>query len=75
MAGLVVWRLGALVGHLEEQQIGQLLDVVAVAHPVVAEDIAVVPEFLDDLITTHLCFTSITHSRKQDSLNEALVHI
>src|SRR5581483_4566912 len=34
---LVVRRFGALVGHLEEQQIGQLLDVVAVRHAVVAE--------------------------------------
>ena len=43
--------------HLEEQQIRQLLDIVAVAHPaclcvarrqVVAEDVAVVPEFLND---------------------------
>ena len=43
-----VLRLGALVGHLEEQQIGELLDVVAVRHAVVAQNVAVVPEFLDD---------------------------
>ena len=36
------------VRHLEKQQVRQLLDVVAIAHPVVAEDVAVVPEFLND---------------------------
>ena len=38
-----------LVGHLEEQQVGELLDVVAVGHAVVAQDVAVVPEPLDDV--------------------------
>jgi hypothetical protein len=33
---LVVRRLRALVGHLEEKQIGKLLDVVAIARPVIA---------------------------------------
>src|SRR4051794_8178507 len=37
-----------LVGHLEEQQVRELLDVVAVAHAVVAENLAVVPELLDE---------------------------
>ena len=37
-----------LVVHLEEEQVGQLLDVVAVRHAVVAQDVAVVPETLDD---------------------------
>ena len=31
-------RLRALVGLLEEQQVRQLLEVIAVAHPVVAQD-------------------------------------
>ena len=39
--------------HLEEEQIRQLLDVVAVAHPIVAEDVAVVPELLNDRRRTH----------------------
>ena len=47
-AFLVVRRLGALVGHLEKQQIRQLFDVVTVRHAVVAENVAVVPELLDD---------------------------
>ena len=38
-----------LVGHLEEKKVGELLDVVAVAHAVVAEDVAVVPKLLDEL--------------------------
>lgn len=42
--------LGLLVGHLEEEQVGELLDVVAVGEAVVAEDVAVVPELLDDLL-------------------------
>ena len=37
-----------LVVHLEEQQVSQLLDIVAVRHAVVAQDIAVVPQALDD---------------------------
>jgi hypothetical protein len=38
----------ALVGHLEEKQEGELLEVVLVGEAVVAEDVAVGPEFLDD---------------------------
>ena len=47
-ARLVIGRLGALVGHLEEEEIGELFDVVAVAHAVVAQDVAEVPEFADN---------------------------
>ncbi len=47
-AFLVVRLLRALVRHFEEEQIGELLDIIAVTHPVVAEDVTVVPEFLDD---------------------------
>ena len=36
----------ALVGHLQEQQIGELLDVVAVVDAVVAQGVAEAPEFL-----------------------------
>jgi hypothetical protein len=38
------------VGHLEEEQVGELLDVVAVGEAVVAEQVAVAPELLDDLL-------------------------
>ena len=49
--GSVAGRLRPLVGHLEEEQVGELLDVVAVGQAVVAQDVAVVPELLDDLLT------------------------
>ena len=43
-------ELGALVGHLEEEQEGELLQVVLVAEAVVAEDVAVAPELLDEAV-------------------------
>jgi len=43
------WRV-PLIRHLEEEQKRQLLDVVAVGQPVIAEDVAVVPEFLNELL-------------------------
>ena len=42
-------RDALLVGHLEEEQVGDLLDVVAVVDAVVAEGVAEAPEFLDDV--------------------------
>ena len=36
LASEIERQLAALVGHFEEQQVGELLDVVAVAHAVVA---------------------------------------
>jgi hypothetical protein len=42
-------RLGALVGHLQKQEKCELLDVVAIREAVVAQDVAVGPELLDDL--------------------------
>jgi hypothetical protein len=38
-----------LVGHLEKEQIGDLLDVVAVVDAIVAEGVAEAAEFLDDI--------------------------
>ena len=46
---LVVRRAGSLVVHFEEEEIGELLDVVAVGDPVVTEEIAVVPDFVDEV--------------------------
>ena len=37
-----------LIGHLEEHPFGELLDVVAIAHPVITQDVAVVPKLLND---------------------------
>ena len=48
--GLVERRLRLLVRHLQEQQERQLLDVVAVGQAVVPQDVAVVPELLDELL-------------------------
>ena len=54
-ARLVVRRLCAFVGHLEKQQIGELLDVIAIAHAVIAQSIAIVPEFLNQRGSVHGC--------------------
>ena len=48
--GPVERRLRLLVGHLQEEQVGELLEVVAVREPVVAQDVAVVPEPLDEAV-------------------------
>ena len=51
-------RLRLLVGHLEEEQVGELLEVVAVGEAVVAQDVAVVPEALDEAVLgAHLSVT------------------
>ena len=54
IALLIIGRLSPLVGHFEEEQIGELFDVVAVAHAVVAQDVAEVPEFADNCCWGHL---------------------
>ena len=41
-------RLGLLIRHFQEQQKRELFDVVAVGQAVITEDVAVVPEFLDE---------------------------
>jgi len=40
---------GPFVRHLEEQQVGELFDIVAVVDSVVAQRVAKAPEFLDDV--------------------------
>jgi hypothetical protein len=37
-----------LISHLEEDEVGQLLDVITIADALITEDVAVVPDFLDD---------------------------
>ena len=44
----------AFVGHLQEQQVGELLDVVAVIDAVVAQRVAEAPEFLNDVTHEYL---------------------
>ena len=46
---LLVWWACALIVHLEEEKIRELLDVVAVRDPVVAKEVAVVPDFVDEI--------------------------
>jgi hypothetical protein len=46
---LVVGRAGTLVVHFEKQKIGELLDVVAVGDAVIAKQVAVVPDFVDEI--------------------------
>ena len=45
---MLVRGTGALVVHLEQEKIGELLDVVAVGDPVIAEQVALVPDFVDE---------------------------
>src|ERR1017187_2066667 len=44
-----VRRAGPLVVHFEEQKIGELLDVIAIGDPVIAQQVAVVPDFVDQI--------------------------
>ena len=44
--GAAVRGLCALIGHLQEQQVRELLEVIAVRKAIVTQDVAVVPEFL-----------------------------
>jgi len=39
-----------LVGHFEEEQISELLHIIAIRKAIVAQDVAIVPEFLDELL-------------------------
>ena len=47
--GPVVGRLGELVGELQEKQVGELLQVVAVAHAVVAQGVTEAPDLGDSV--------------------------
>jgi len=41
-------RLAVLIGHLEEEKVGQLLQVVAIAYAIIPQGIAEGPDFGDD---------------------------
>jgi hypothetical protein len=59
-AWLVEGWPGSLVGHLQEQEVRELLHVIPVAHAIIPKDVAVVPELLDDqlrMITHNGCTT------------------
>jgi hypothetical protein len=46
---VLVWGTGALIVHFEEEKIGELLDVIAVGDSVIAEQVALVPDFVDEI--------------------------
>ena len=50
MGVTVVGRLGQFVGHLEEEQEGDLLRVGHVREAVVPQDVGEVPGFVDDVL-------------------------
>ena len=57
------WRLAErrsalFVRHFQKKQIRQLLDVIAIRQPVIPQDVAAVPELLDNLMRTHFTGTS-----------------
>src|SRR5262245_55057340 len=47
---LIERRSALLIRHLEEEQKRQLLDIIPVRQPVIAQDVAVIPEFLNELM-------------------------
>jgi len=47
---LVERRPTLLIRHLQEQEKRQLLDVVTIGQPVIPQDVAVIPEFLNELV-------------------------
>ena len=44
----VVGRLGVFIRHLEEYQVSELLQVVAIAHPVIAQRMTEAPDLRND---------------------------
>ena len=46
--GAIVWWLAVLIGHLEEEEIGELFQVVTVAYAIIAEGVAEGPDFRND---------------------------
>ncbi len=49
----VVGWLAVLIGHFEEDEVGELFEVVAVADSVVAKGVAEAPDFGDDRVGGH----------------------
>lgn len=46
-------EVGALLIHFEEEEIGDLLDVIAVGDSLIAQDMRVVPDFCHQLLVAH----------------------
>ncbi len=67
---------GALVRHLEEEQVGQLLGVLDDADPVVAQDVAVRPELVDQSArVSHATIIIGQHQRVWASLRPRLMGV
>ncbi len=47
MGVAVVWLLRVFMRQLQKQQVGELFEVIAIAHAVVAQGVAEIPDFLD----------------------------
>ena len=59
---LIERRLRLFIGHLQKEQKRQLLDVIAVRQPVVAQDVAVIPEFLNKGGGVGYCFLTADYA-------------
>jgi len=68
-------RPALLIRHLEEEQKRQLLDVVAIRQPVIAKDVAVVPEFLDQLVGLLGHAENTTGKAYSSALNGVVPHL
>jgi hypothetical protein len=62
-AGPFSRRLGALIGHLDEHQISELLDAVAVAHAIIPLYMAIIPQF------GHCCPSDSLSLRERAAIN------
>src|SRR5262245_34733101 len=75
---LIERRPALLIRHLEEEQKRQLLDVVAIRQPVIAQDVAVVPKFLNELggLISHekTGGTLRRYSRSEISVSQRFLH-
>ena len=65
-----MWRLAVLIGHLEEEEIGELLQVVTIAYTIIAEGITEGPDFGDDggRIVTRCMLTHVYLTRDGKSI-------
>jgi hypothetical protein len=50
---LAAWWLRPPIGHLQEKQIGELLDIVIIAHTVIAKNVTVIPTLLSNRRRCH----------------------
>ena len=59
-ANLPIIILAVFIGHFQKQQIGELFQVIAVAHPIIPQGVAETSDFCDNACcVVHLCFFSL----------------